>query len=192
MPNPDSISDNFTPPILETARTIMRCPQLQDFEASAKMWADPKVVEFISGKPSTLEESWTRLLRNIGHWYALGYGGWTVEDKQTGEFLGHVGLGDLKRNIAPELDGLPEIGWVLATNANGRGIATETVGAALKWADTHLTASKTFCMFAPEHKASQHVARKCGYEDMMTTSYHDQPTLIMARNSPVQTGKSPT
>ncbi|MBL4600095.1 MAG: GNAT family N-acetyltransferase [Rhizobiaceae bacterium] len=183
---------NFTPPILETARTIMRCPQLQDFEASAKMWADPKVVEFITGKPSTFEESWARLLRNIGHWHALGYGGWIIEDKQTGKFLGQVGLGDKKRNIAPELDDLPEIGWVLATSAHGRGIATETVKAAIEWADTHIIASKTFCMFAPEHKASQHVAHKCGYEEMMTISYHDQTTLIMARNSPAQAETKPT
>ncbi|MBL4892991.1 MAG: GNAT family N-acetyltransferase [Rhizobiaceae bacterium] len=183
---------DFTPPILETARTIMRCPQLQDFDASAKMWADPKVVEFISDKPFTPEESWARLLRNIGHWHALGYGGWTVEDKQTGEFLGHVGLGDLKRNIAPELDELPEIGWVLATSAYGRGIATETVKVAIEWADKNLIAPKTFGVFAPEHEVSQRVAQKCGFENMMTTSYHGQPALIMTRDRPVQTETQPT
>lgn len=170
----------------------MRCPQLQDFDASAKMWADPKVVEFISGKPLTSEETWARLLRNIGHWYVLGYGGWTVEDNQTGDFLGHVGLGDLKRNIAPELDGLPEIGWVLATSAQGRGIATETVKAAVEWADKNLSAAKTFGIFAPEHKVSQRVAQKCGYENMMTTSYHDQPTLIMTRNRTPQAEIQPS
>lgn len=175
-------SANFTPPILETARTIMRCPQLQDFEASAKMWADPEVIKYISAKPSTPEQSWSRLLRNIGHWHALGYGGWTVEDKQTGEFLGHVGLGDLKRNIAPALEDVPEIGWVLASRAHGLGIATETAQAAVEWADDNLNAPKTFCMFVPEHKLSQHVAYKCGYKDFMTADYGGEPALIMMRD----------
>lgn len=182
---------NFTPPILETARTRMRCPQLQDFDASAKMWADPTVVEYISAKPYTPEEVWAGLLNSIGHWHALGYGGWIIEDKQTGEFLGQISLGDKKRGIAPELEGLPEIGWALPPSVHGRGIATETVKAAIEWADKNLVTPKTFGIFAPEHKVSQRVAKKCGYEVMMTTTYLGQPALIMARDRPPQAETQP-
>jgi RimJ/RimL family protein N-acetyltransferase len=84
-------------PILETGRLTLRGHRLQDFPASAAMWADPNVTRHIMGKPCSEEESWSRMLRYLGHWSLAGYGYWLVEEKATGRFVGEVGFADYKR-----------------------------------------------------------------------------------------------
>ena len=168
-------------PRLETARTVMRGHRVGDFDASAAMWADLAVVRYITGRPSTRAEAWSRLLRHIGHWRALGFGYWVVEDRQSGEFLGEVGFADYKREIEPPMPFIPEIGWVLAVPAQGRGLATEAVAAAVRWGDDNLAAEKTACIMVPDHAASIRVARKNGYTEAGFVSYMGDPTLVMER-----------
>jgi len=181
-------------PTLETARMVMRGHRLSDFDASAGMWADLAVVRRITGRPSTRPEAWSRLLRHIGHWKALGFGYWVVEDRQTGDFLGEVGFADYKRDIQPPMEGIPEIGWVLAVSAHGRGLATEAVAAAVRWGDENLDAEKTACIMAPDHAASVRVAGKSGYREAGLATYMGEPTLIMERPryGPDQPGNFPT
>jgi len=148
------------------------------------MWADESVVRYIGGKRSTEAEAWSRFLRYIGHWQVLGFGYWVVEDRATGRFLGEVGFADYKRGIHPSLTGLPEIGWVLAPHAQGCGIATETVRAAIAWGDKNLSGPSTYCIFDPEHAASIRIAAKTGYAKYTDAEYAGQPTLVMKRDRP--------
>jgi RimJ/RimL family protein N-acetyltransferase len=169
-------------PVIETERLIMRGHRLDDFEASAALWADPEVTRFISGKPSTREESWSRLLRHVGHWALLGFGYWALEDKASGRFVGEVGFADFKRLIEPPLDGIPEIGWVIAPSLHGRGLATEAVRAASAWGLKHFGPVRTACLIHPENGASIRVARKCGYEEYIRTTYKDGPSIVFSRS----------
>ena len=128
------------------------------------MWADPEVVRHISGVPSSREQSWSRILRYSGHWTLLNYGYWLVEERDTGEFVGEVGFSDYHRAIQPSLDGMPELGWVLARHAQGKGYATEAVQASLRWAKTHFAPSTQIAsMITAENVASLRVAEKCGF-----------------------------
>ncbi|MGL4243728.1 MAG: GNAT family N-acetyltransferase [Beijerinckiaceae bacterium] len=163
-----------------TNRLRLRGPRIGDFGAMAAMWGDSEVVRFISGVPSTQSESWSRLLRYIGHWHAMGFGYWIVEDRMTGAVLGEVGLADHKRDMLPPLDA-PEIGWVIARAAWGKGIATEAATAAVAWADGHIPGDRTVCIFDPEHAASRRVASKLGYVDSVMARFRDKPTLVMER-----------
>ena len=169
-------------PVLETERLRLRGHTLADFPHSAAMWADPQVVRFISGTPSSETESWSRFLRYAGHWQMMGFGYWLVEDRQTGAFLGEVGFADYKRDLKPALGALPEIGWVLAPAAWGRGIATEAVTAALHWGDAHLHSPCTVCIFDPLHAASVKVAVKTGYQRRGMAQMGDAPVLVMERS----------
>ncbi|MCM2441970.1 GNAT family N-acetyltransferase [Agrobacterium vitis] len=171
--------------VLETVRLRLRGHRLEDFEASARMWADERVVRYISGKPSSRSDSWSRLLRYIGHWQALSFGYWVVEDRISGDFLGEVGFANYKRDISPPLDEVPEIGWVLIADAHGRGIATEAVAAALGWADRHFAHAETVCLFDPQHQASIRVAEKSGYSRKGEATYMGRPTLVMQRMRPL-------
>lgn len=167
-----------------TKRTRMRRHSIADFDHSAALWSDPDVVRYISGKPSTRAESWSRLLRYIGHWQALSFGYWVVEDCLTGQFLGEVGLADYKRDMTPSLEPWPEIGWVLDTHAHGRGLASEAVAAVLEWSDTNLAAERTVCIIDPEHPASLRVAAKNGFVERCTGEIGGSPVVVMERLKP--------
>jgi RimJ/RimL family protein N-acetyltransferase len=178
--DPSGLPHAFAPR-LETARLTLRGHRLDDFPASRAMWAEPLVVRHISGKPSTEEESWARLLRNAGHWLLLGFGYWLVEEKATGRFVGEVGFANFHRELQPPIGDRPEAGWALASWAHGQGFATEAVRAAHIWGDANFGGRSTVCMIAPEHTASIQVARKCGYRELTHATYRGSPTLLFER-----------
>ncbi|MBB4954206.1 RimJ/RimL family protein N-acetyltransferase [Agrobacterium vitis] len=175
------VKEHDVVPLLETPRLRLRGHRRDDFDAMAAMWADERVVRYISGKPSTRAQSWARLLQYIGHWQILSFGYWALEDRETGVFLGEVGLADFKRDITPSIEGIPEIGWVLVPDAHGKGLATEAVAAVLKWADAHFEQGQTVCLFHPQHGASIRVAEKNGYVWKADGDYMGAETLIMQR-----------
>ncbi|TIN21932.1 MAG: GNAT family N-acetyltransferase [Mesorhizobium sp.] len=177
MNNPPATSA----PVIETKRTILRAHQLDDFDAYAAMWTDPVVTRFIGGKPRTREESWMRFLRHAGLWSLLGYGFWAIEEKATGRFIGEAGFHDLKRDMEPSIEGIPEAGWALVPAVHGAGFATEVVGRVLAWGEERFGREKTVCIIDPENTASLRVAAKCGYREVVQTTYHDAPTILLAR-----------
>ena len=166
---------------LETERLVLRGHRVADFAECSVMWGDAEVTRFIGGRAFPKDEVWTKLLRYVGHWSVLGFGFWVLEDKGSGRFVGEVGFADFKRDIEPSLEGAPEIGWVLAPWAHGRGLATEAVRAALGWGATGLPSKRTVCLISPENVASIRVAEKCGYREFRRTTYKGQPTLLFER-----------
>ena len=166
---------------LRTSRLIMRPHAVEDFEPSARLWSEEEVVRHISGRPSTREESWSRVLRYIGHWSALRYGYWAVFEAATGRFAGEVGFADYHREIEPSLQGMPELGWVIAPHLQGRGYANEAVLAAIEWGERHLAAPRIACMIAPENAVSIRVAEKSGFVRTCETTYRGMPTLLFER-----------
>lgn len=170
-------------PLIETERLRLRGHRMADFSATAALWADMKVVHYITGRPLTEEEAWTRFLRYIGHWAVFGYGYWVAEEKTTGEFIGEMGFADYRRELQPSLDGMPEIGWVLASHAHGKGLATEAVRAMVRWADRRFGAAPTACIITPENVASIRVAEKCGYRELRDTTYHGHTVKMFVREA---------
>ncbi|SMP29192.1 GNAT family N-acetyltransferase [Shimia sagamensis] len=170
-------------PVLETERLVLRGHRLADFEDSAAMWADPKVVAHISGVPSTAAESWSRVLRYIGHWQALGYGYWVIESKIDGAFLGEAGLADYHRDTQPSVHGKPEAGWALKTSAQGQGLATEAVTAVMDWADKALSSEfpMACAIFDPAHAGSVRVAEKIGFGNPVMGSFKGHKALFLER-----------
>jgi RimJ/RimL family protein N-acetyltransferase len=166
-------------PIIETDRLIMRGHKMDDFTASATMWAQPEVVRYISGKPSTREESFARLLRYAGHWQLRGYGYWLVEEKTGGAFVGEVGFGDFMREMTPSIEGMMEAGWVLSPDQHGKGYATEAVKAAIGWARTFFPTLPITCILDQVNKPSFHVAEKCGFKQRLMGDYKGEKVLVM-------------
>ena len=166
---------------IETDRLLLRQHRLADFDDSAALWADARVTRFIGGRPFTREECWTRFLRYVGHWSAMGFGYWTIREKASGRFVGEVGFADYKRDVEPPLDAAPEHGWVLADWAGGRGLATEAAGAALGWADRAFAGRSTVCIIRPDHAASIRVAKKLGYAESHRALYKNEPIVVLKR-----------
>jgi RimJ/RimL family protein N-acetyltransferase len=168
-------------PVLETERLRLRGHRVDDLAVAAAMWADPVVVQHTTGKPQTQEEVWARLLRYVGHWTLLGFGFWAIDEKATGEFVGEAGFADFKRGLGPSLDGVPEIGWILASAFHGKGYATEAVRAVIAWGEQHFGPIRTACLIHPENIASIRVAEKCGYREYGRTIYREHEVIMFER-----------
>ena len=168
-------------PVLHTERTILRAHTRADFEAFAHIWADPGVTRFVGGKPFSHADSWSRFLRNAGLWAMIGYGYWAIEDRAGGGYMGLAGLADFERGI-PAIKAIPEAGWVLASHADGRGLASEVVTAIMHWADNVLKAPETCCIIDPGHGASKRVAEKQGFASIGLADYGDGQIEVFKRS----------
>jgi RimJ/RimL family protein N-acetyltransferase len=177
-------ADIVQAPVLHTERLTLRSFRLDDFVHSAAMWADPVVTRYIGGVPSNEQQSWTRVLRYVGHWALLGFGYWAVEETANGAFLGEVGFADFRRVIEPPIRDTPELGWVVESRFHGQGFATEAVRAAVAWGDAHLRKKRTVCIIDPENVASSRVAQKCGFRELVRTTYLGEPTIMYERIAP--------
>ena len=165
-------------PPLETERLTLRGHAEADFGDYAAMWGDPTVTRHIGGRPFTKEECWHRFLRGVGHWQVLGFGYWLAREKGTDRFVGEVGFADLRRAIEPPLGDAPEMGWVLAPSAHGRGFASEAVRAILDWGRAIWGERRVVCMIDPENLASLRVAEKAGFREYARTAYHEAPVIL--------------
>jgi RimJ/RimL family protein N-acetyltransferase len=172
----------MTAPRLETARLILRAIVPADFSAFAAMSADPVVRRYSGdGAPRTEEESWTSFLVIAGHWEMTGYGGWAIEEKASGRFVGELGFLDRRRDRGPDLMGVPEMGWGLTSDTFGKGYATEAVRAALAWGHDHFGARRVIALTAADNFASIRVAEKCGFAEFRRGLSAGRPRVFFDR-----------
>jgi len=162
-----------TAPRLETERLVLRMFREGDFEAYARIGADPDVALYIgNGLPLTRQEAWRGLAAHIGHWTLRGYGMFAIEEKATGEFVGRAGF------FNPE--GWPgfELGWTLARERWGRGYATEAARRLLDYAFSEMGRDHVISVIQPENAASIRVAERIGERLERTTELSGREVFI--------------
>ncbi|MDZ4262354.1 MAG: GNAT family N-acetyltransferase [Pseudomonadota bacterium] len=116
---------------IETERLRLRQWRASDFVTFAQINADPEVMKYFPRVMSMAESNeFARKLQALIS--DRGWGLWAVEERQSGVFIGFVGL----HESPTELSFSPciEIGWRLGTAHWGRGYAVEAARAALKHA----------------------------------------------------------
>lgn len=168
-------------PVIHTERLTLRGHRLDDYEDCCAMWGDPIVTRHIGGQPSTRQQTWSRILSYAGHWGLLGFGYWVIEESATRRFVGETGFADFHRDIAPSMQGVPELGYALSPAFHGNGYATEAIQAALAWVDAHLKAPRTVCLIDPQNAASIRVAERCGYSVFESATFNGGPALFLER-----------
>ncbi|MGI4886878.1 MAG: GNAT family N-acetyltransferase [Janthinobacterium lividum] len=168
-------------PVLETARLRLRGHTPADLAPFVAMWQEPAFYQYLAGRPLPEEEVWTKMLRHLGVWALYGYGYWAVEEKATSQFIGNVGFGEWQRAVEPSVKGWPEMGWVLAPHAHGRGYATEATQAALAWGDAHLPKPRTVCLIDEANAPSRGLAAKLGFQEYARTTYHGCAVVLLER-----------
>ncbi|WP_029060120.1 GNAT family N-acetyltransferase [Stappia stellulata] len=186
MPHPGF---SCAPEIL-TPRLRLRAHRTDDLENCQALWGDIEVVRHITGQPATREETWGRLLRYTGHWCALGFGYWALEDRSTGAFVGEAGLADYRRDLTPALDDCAEIGWLLAPHWHGRGLAAEAVQAILAWGDANLTRTCVACLISPDNHPSIRLAQRMGFRVWTHTRYRGDKVTLYRREPGVTEASS--
>lgn len=146
----------------ETARLRLRLPRLEDAEPFAAINADPAVAEFVSATgPLARPESDLMLRKMIEHWDDHGFGLWMAELRETGELAGFVGLSHpaTLAALAHEV----EVGWRLAREHWGQGLATEGGAEAVRFAFADRGFPRLVCVVDRDNARSLVVARKLGF-----------------------------
>jgi RimJ/RimL family protein N-acetyltransferase len=162
---------------LVTARLHLRPLTIDDTAALAAVYAEPTVSRYIGGERLTPESVPAQVAWFADEWDQRGYGQSAVRDRETGEFLGRIGL-----HYFPDWDEV-ELGYVLSRSAQGKGLALEGAGAWIDWARAEPTLDRLIANIHPDNAASIGLAQKLGFE----FSRHDVtpsgvPTLIFDRD----------
>jgi len=168
-------------PTIETERLVLRPHVLADFDAYAQMWGDPDVVRFIGGTPSDRQAAWARFVQQAGMWHHMGFGFFAIEEKATGNFVGEAGFQDMRRELAPSIEGTLEAGWALNPAGQGWGYATEAMSAAIGWAETAFAGRKMTAIIDPDNLPSVRVAKKLGFVELARTVYAEKPIVVFER-----------
>lgn len=143
-------------PTIETERLILRGPVQADFDAGwAEFHGDAECMRYLGGAmPRSV--AWRALAQVVGMWSLLGYGQFSVIDKETGRWLGRVGP------WRPEGWPAPEVGWLFHRDAWGKGYATEAASACLAFVFETLGWDFVGHMIHPDNSPSQAVAQRLG------------------------------
>lgn len=141
-------------PGLTTQRLTLRGPGPQDADHLIAFYASDRS-SFVGG-PIEADLAWRQLSLEIGHWTMRGYGRWIVEETETGQQVGLVGLWNPLG--WPE----PEVGWDLFEGQTGKGYATEAADAARAFAYDVIGLTTLISLVAPGNTASAAVATRLG------------------------------
>jgi RimJ/RimL family protein N-acetyltransferase len=163
--------------VIETARLHLRQFTPGDLDDLYPIFSDVDVVKYMkTGLPVSRAETESALMSIINHWEQHGFGRWAVDDKETGKLIGYGGL----RN----LDGTPELVYLLAKPYWGMGLATEVANACLKWGFEERNFERIVAVTKPDHAASRRVMEKIGMVYERDATYHDIDVVLYAISRP--------
>jgi RimJ/RimL family protein N-acetyltransferase len=143
--------------ILETERLTLREWRDSDREPFARMNADTRVMEFFPCTLSSLESD--SVLKEIqAHFLQHGFGLCAVELRRDGDFIGFIGLNvpSLEAHFTPSV----EIGWRLAADHWGLGLATEGAQAIVRYGFEALGLEELVAFTVPSNARSRRIMEK--------------------------------
>lgn len=162
-----------TPFGLETSRLSLQPITAEHRKNLGQIYADPDVARYIGGDRLTEEAIDYQISGFAAEWYERGYGQSSVFHKETGEFLGRIGL-----HYWPNWNEI-ELGYVLGKSAQGQGFATEGAEAWIEWAEANNDIPYIIANIHPDNSASIHRAEKLGFTyDRNDLTPLGLPTLI--------------
>lgn len=158
-------------PRLSTERLVLRPFAGSDFEPYLRAHQRPEVVRYITAdqKPLDGPTAWRSLAMFAGHWALRGFGSWAVEEKESGQWVGRVGLHQ------PEPWPETELGYLIDLPWQKKGYAVEAGRAAMDWAKRALGRQRLVSYITPGNEASVAVAKKLGgaFEKRFFLQIHD-------------------
>ena len=144
---------------IETERLILRTWQISDRAEFARLNSDFRVMEFMSACLSPAESD-LFLDRILEHFRNHGFGLWAVELREERRFIGALGL--MVPVFQAHFTPCVEIGWRLAADYWGRGLATQGARAVAHHAFESLHLESLVSFTAPANLRSRRVMEKIG------------------------------
>ncbi|NEQ24341.1 MAG: GNAT family N-acetyltransferase [Microcoleus sp. SIO2G3] len=143
--------------VTETLRLLLRYFTWNDLNNMATIYADPIGMAF-RGSPRTFEETQQLFQWMFDNYSKDGFEMWAIIHKADQKLIGCCGL------IPQEVEGQQEteMGYVLAKEYWGQGLATEAAFAVRDYGFEKLGCDRIVALINPKNIASQNVARKIG------------------------------
>ncbi|MEW9918379.1 GNAT family N-acetyltransferase [Marimonas sp. MJW-29] len=141
-------------PVLDTQRLTLRAPKKSDLPTLTAFYATER--SQMVGGPRDADGSFNALASRIGHWALHGHGLWHVDDRNSGDFLGWVGV------LNPPSWDEPELAWTLFAHAEGKGYAYEAARAARAFAAQEFKLDGMISYIRPDNARSRALAEKLG------------------------------
>lgn len=168
---------------IRTQRLILRpIDPIRDFDPWAEAMANPVTVRYLGAEPMNRAMAWRNMATVIGHWSIHGYGFFSVEDRESGAWVGRVGP------WYPEGWPAPEIGWTIAPAHLRKGYATEAARACLDFCFGTLGWSEVIHVILTGNTASIGVAEKIGSRFLRTQKglpgVTEETVLIYGQTAP--------
>jgi RimJ/RimL family protein N-acetyltransferase len=144
-----------TGPVIETARLILRPPEIEDFDDFAAFCADPEVMHFLGGVQAR-SVAWRGFSGVAGSWMLQGFAMFSVFERASGKWIGRVGP-----HKPMDWPGT-EVGWGLIREAQGKGYAVEAAEVSMDFAVGELGWTDVIHCIDKDNTPSQVVAQKLG------------------------------
>ncbi len=144
---------------IETARLLLRCPVEADTPFFCQLRQDEQVRKYLGG-PVSRWVAEAKASANLQQWRHLGYGGWAVCHRVTGQMCGLCGL-------FPSEDGT-ELSYMFAPAFWGCGLASEAVRATLKHGFRVLGFARIIAITQEANRSSCRLLERVGMEHTRT------------------------
>lgn len=151
--------------ICETERCLVRETVPEDVDSFYRIYSDKSITAYMEDLFENRDEEKQYIRDYIEKVYGFyGFGMWTVCLRETGEVIGRAGL-SMREGFEE-----PELGYVIGTKWQRRGIAAEVCRAVLTYGRDELGFERVRALMHPGNTASERLCRKLGfqYEKEMT------------------------
>ncbi len=147
----------MTIPTLTTARLTLRPLEAADAVTLHRIYQTEGVLRYFPNpNPSPIEKLDRFVAGQQEHWEKFGYGNWGILPVGQKEIIGWAGL-----QFLPELNET-EIGFLLDRPFWGKGYATESALASLKYGFENFDLDHIIALAHSQNAASLRVIQKCG------------------------------
>lgn len=141
-------------PYLHTNRLVLREYRREDFDAFAAHLADPVSAAHLGTVDR--QGAWRIFSSQAGLWLLDGAGWWSLEEKESGRLVGHIGA--FFREDATVM----ELGWNTYRAFWGQGFANEAAAAVLRHAFETRREPRVRALIDAENVSSLRVAMRLG------------------------------
>jgi RimJ/RimL family protein N-acetyltransferase len=156
---------------IETGRLLLRRWKSADVDALAGLYTNPAIGRWLG--PLTRDDAQSTVARYEHHWDVFGFGRFAVEDRGDGRLVGRVGI--MRQPDWTETPEKDEVGWVIAADRWGEGLASEAADAAIRDALDRVGLERVVSFTMPENAASRRVMEKCGLSYRGLASWKGRP-----------------
>jgi RimJ/RimL family protein N-acetyltransferase len=160
---------------METERLYLLPWHVDDWTAFRPIAADPEVMRYITGGiPWDDDQIVAFIRRQITQHEEHGFCLWKLVEKTSSRLIGFCGLQPVNLEGVTEI----EIGWWLARDRWGLGLATEAARHALADAVERSGVNRVIAIARPANAASRHVMEKLGMRYERDAVHKEVPVVV--------------